>query len=328
MWVQVPPPAHNIFNLISFYLKSDPPLQLVKMKEKTKIIVIVGPTATGKSDLAIKIAKRFNGEIISADSRQVYRGLDIGSGKVSEEDMGGIKHHLLDVADPKDTFTVAQYKELAESAIKEITEKEKLPIICGGTGFYIQTVVDSQTFPEVPPNPELRTRLEEKTTEQLAEYLKKIDHDRYEVIDKRNRPRLIRAIEIAEVLGKVPPIKKDDSDLEPLFIGIDLPDELLREKIGKRLRNRIDQGMIEEVEELHKEGLTWERLEDFGLEYKVVAEYLQEKISTEEIVSKLELETWQFAKRQRTWFKRDKRIKWFMPSEWEKIEGVVDGFLG
>ncbi|MFA6601514.1 MAG: tRNA (adenosine(37)-N6)-dimethylallyltransferase MiaA, partial [Candidatus Paceibacterota bacterium] len=166
------------------------------MKNRTTLLIILGPTATGKSDLAVSLARKLNGEIISADSRQVYRGLNIGTGKITKKEMGGIKHYLLDVADPKKTFDVTQYVGLAEKAISEIVAKDKLPIICGGTGYYISALVDGIVFPDVPPNPNLRAKLKLKSTSQLGIILKKLDPERYETIDKKNPRRLLRAIEI------------------------------------------------------------------------------------------------------------------------------------
>lgn len=292
-----------------------------------KIIVIIGPTASGKSDLAVKVAERFAGEVISADSRQVYRGLDIGSGKITEEEKRGIKHHLLDVVAPDKVFSAAHFKKLGEEAIKQITRRGRVPIVCGGTGFYVQALVDSFIFPKVAPNKKLRALLAQKTTLELARILRKTDKRRYAEIDKNNRHRLIRAIEIAQVLGRVPKIRKAENNLAPLFIGISLPDEILRAKIKKRLLARLRQGMIEEVKDLHAGGLSWQRLEDFGLEYRAVAEYLQKKTTKKKMIERLEIDIWKFAKRQRVWFKRDKRIKWFDPRDWSGVEKAIGDFI-
>ena len=175
---------------------------------KPKIIVVLGQTVTGKSDLAVKVAKKINGEIISADSRQVYKGLDIGTGKITQKEMKGVPHHLLDVANPKRRFTVAQYQKLTISAIAEIVRRDKTPIICGGTGFYIDAITKGVVFPEVPPNLKLRKQLNTKSAIALFEVLKKLDPVRAKNIDPKNKVRLIRAIEIAKSLGKVPKIKE------------------------------------------------------------------------------------------------------------------------
>lgn len=295
-------------------------------KERLKIIVILGQTATGKSGVAVKIAKKFNGEIISADSRQVYKGLDIGSGKITKKEMKGAQHHLLDVANPKRKFSVAQYKKLTDKKIIEIYKKEKIPIMVGGTGFYIQAIVDNLILPEVKPNYALRKNLEKKSAKELFVMLKKLDKDRAREIEKDNPHRLIRAIEIARELGKVPKLKTDPK-YDALQIGLKLSDKKLCSKIHKRLMTRIHKGMIAEVRCLHSQGLSWKRMEALGLEYRYLALYLQRKISKQEMLSKIETESWRFAKQQTRWFKRDKRIKWFNPSEIRKIEKEVKKFL-
>src|SRR5579864_8715932 len=170
----------------------------------SKILVILGPTATGKSDLAVGLALKFNGEIISADSRQVYKGLDIGTGKITKKEMKGVSHYLLDVASPKKTFTVSKFKELADRKIEDILKRNKLPIICGGTGFYIQSIVDNIVLPDVDRDEKLRKRLVDKSKNELLLLLKKLDPERAKTVDYNNPPRLIRAIEIATALGKVP----------------------------------------------------------------------------------------------------------------------------
>ena len=174
------------------------------MKLKPKIVVVLGPTSSGKSALAVEIARKFNGEVISADSRQVYKGLNIGTGKITKKEMKGVPHYLLDVASAKKRFTVADFKILTEKTIDEILSRGKLPIICGGTGFYIEAVTKGITPPEVLPNKKLRAELEDKTNEQLFEILSKLDSKRAKNIDRNNPHRMIRSIELATVLGAVP----------------------------------------------------------------------------------------------------------------------------
>lgn len=289
-------------------------------KNKTpKIIVVLGPTASGKSDLGVELAIEFNGEVISADSRQVYTWLDIGTGKITKSEMKGVPHHLLDVSPPEKIFTVADFKRLGEEAIKSILEKGKLPIICGGTGFYIEALLGETSIPEVLPNPELRKELEDKNAEELFDILQKLDPERAETIDAKNKRRLVRAIEICKELGKVPKIPNGKSQITNKFqilkIGIKVPDEELKKRINIRLEKRIEIGMIEEAEKLHKDGLSYERMRELGLEYGALVDFLDNKITKEEMVARLQTEIWQYAKRQMTWFKRDTEIKWFNPKD-------------
>lgn len=328
----------------------------MKSNHALKLIVILGPNASGKSALAVEIAKRFTGEIISADSRQVYRGMDIGTGKVPLQpcpatyqkfmlspkklttgDRGGgrgmpagclkdIPHYLLDVASPKRRFTVVQYKKLALVAIKKILKKGKLPIICGGTGFYIQAVTENLSIPSVKPNFRLRVQLEKKSADELFTLLKKLDPRRAKNIDRYNKRRLIRALEIIYKTGKpVPPLdlknpphpsftkkgcfslfkgKGEEIFFDTLFIGIKKSPSELKRLIAARLHERLKQGMIAEVKKLRRDGVSWKKLEDFGLEYRWVARYLQDKIGYQEMISRLQKEIEHFAKRQMTWFKK------------------------
>ncbi len=281
------------------------------MTIKPKIIVILGPTSSGKSDVAVSVAKKFNGEIISADSRQVYKGMDLGTGKITKKEMLGIPHHLLDVANPKTIFSVEKYKKLAEKKIDGILKKNKTPIICGGTGFYIDSIVKNILLPQVKPNKKLRKELENKSAEQLFKILQKLSPSRAQNIDSKNKVRLIRAIEIAKALGNVPEVKELPSKYEFILIGIDLPDEILKERIKTRLQKRLKAGMLKEVQNLNKDGVSWKRLESFGLEYRNCALFLQNKINKEQMIQNIEKESFQYVKRQRTWFKRNKEINWF-----------------
>ncbi len=285
---------------------------------KPKIIVVLGPTASGKSALAVRLAKELNGEIISADSRQVYKGLDIGTGKITKKEMLGIPHHLLDVADPKKVFTVQNFKDLAEEAIDKIISKGKLPIVCGGTGFYIQAIVENFIYPEVPPNQKLRKQLSKKTTSELFMMLAKKDVRRAANIDGKNKVRLIRALEIVEALGRIPTLDIGCPKYDVLQIGIKTDEKTLKEKIYKRLIFRLKQGMLKEAEKLHTKGLSWKRMEELGLEYRYLARFLQKHYKNpldyargkQEMIEQLNKEIWHYAKRQMTWFKRDKNIHW------------------
>lgn len=288
--------------------------KVVKKIAKQKLLIIAGPTASGKSDLAVILAKKFDGEIISADSRQVYRGMDIGSGKITKREMRDIPHHLLDVASPKTSpssvFTVSQFQKLAKQAIRKIVAKNKLPIICGGTGFYIQSITEDFVLPEVKPNTNLRKKLAQKSVTELSDILKRLDPRRWREIDRKNPHRLIRAIEIATTLGQVPTLSKKEIKYDLLVIGLKPDLVTLKEKIHSRLLKRLRTGMLAEVKKLHEDGVSWKRLESFGLEYKWLARFLQHKISKEEMIIGLEKNINHYAKRQLTWFKRDEKIRW------------------
>jgi len=276
-----------------------------------KLIVILGPTSSGKSDLAVRLAKKFNGEIISADSRQVYKGMDIGTGKITKREMRGIPHYLLDVASPKRKFTVIQYRKLALEAINKIQRKNKIPFLVGGTGFYIQAVIDGILIPEVLPDWQLRKKLGKKPVEKLYQILKKLDPKRAKTIERKNKRRLIRALEIIIKTKKpVPSLKKQPLPYPVLMIGIKKSFKELKKLIKKRLLKRLKQGMVSEVKKLRKSGVSWKRLDEFGLEYRYLSRYLQGKLNKQDMIEKLQKESEHFAKRQMTWFKRDKRIKW------------------
>lgn len=288
---------------------------------KPKIIVILGQTSTGKSDLAVRIAKQVGGEIISADSRQVYKGLDIGTGKIKISEMKNVPHHLLDVANPKKKFTVTEYQKLAIYAMAEIVARGHVPILCGGTGFYIDAITRGVIFPEVPPNEKLRKKLSLLDGRQLLIILKKLDRVRAKNIDAKNKVRLVRAIEVATALGKVPKIKETKPEYNFEKIGLYLPEAKLKKKIEKRLLVRIKAGMLNEAKKLHKNGLSWKRMEELGLEYRFMALHLQNRITKKEMLEKLNSEIYKYAKRQMTWFKRDKEIKWFDASK--KDYGII-----
>ena len=279
---------------------------------KQKIIVIVGPTASGKSDLSIRLAKRLEGEIISADSRQVYRGMDIGTGKVTKKGQKTVSHHLIDVANPNKQFTVDNFKKLAERAINDISKRKKLPIVVGGTGLYIDALVYDLNFPDVPPNKKLRAQLEKMSVEELFARLRKLDAKRAETIESKNKRRLIRALEILAAVEKVPLLDTKYHQQKPKYnvLWLGLNPVNLKQRIKKRLKERLRKGMIKEVEKLHTKGLTWKRLGELGLEYRWVGRYLQKRINRKEMEEMLLREITNYAKRQMTWFKRNKNIRW------------------
>ncbi len=294
---------------------------------KPKVVAVVGPTASGKTDLSLAIAKEFIGEIISADSRQVYRGMDIGTGKISKEEMQGIPHHLIDITNPMKIYTGADFKRDAAIAINEITERGHLPIITGGTFFYLDLLREKMTAAPVEPNEDFRNSLAHFKDEELYEELKKKDAARAETIDPFNRHRLIRALEIIEALGSVPPTPQVESPYDWLIIGIEVPTEPLHDKIHNRLHDRLSAGMIEEVEQLHGEGISWERFEDLGLEYRYISRYLQKKLTYDEMTEELETKIRHYAKRQMTWLKKDADIEWFPLEDKKEVFARIKKFL-
>ncbi|MFN3692944.1 MAG: tRNA (adenosine(37)-N6)-dimethylallyltransferase MiaA [Candidatus Paceibacteria bacterium] len=294
---------------------------------KQPLIIIVGPTASGKTSLSIKLAEAFAGEVISADSRQVYRGLDLGSGKVTTDEMRGIPHHLLDIADPMTVYNASDFVRDAKSAIADIAARQHLPIIAGGTFFYIDSLLGRLSLPSVPPNDTLRTELEYLSVDELYARLTALDPVRSETVDKNNPRRLVRAIEIATALGHVPPTTISDSPYRPLTLGITIDKETLHHNIHVRLHERLDAGMIAEVEGLVATGISHERLESLGLEYRYVSRYLRGLIDYDTMVLELETKIRQFAKRQYTWLKRDTSIIWIDPKDTEGINPLMTDFL-
>jgi tRNA dimethylallyltransferase len=292
------------------------------MEEKEiiqKILVIVGPTASGKSELGVRLARKFDGEVISADSRQVYRGLNVGTGKITKREMLGVRHHLIDVMDLKKQFSVSDFVRLTNSTIVEIVNRARLPIIVGGTGFYIDAVTGSTGFPNVKPNKLLRSKLNKLDSRRLYNMLKKKDSGRAKTIDRYNKVRLIRALEIINKLGKVPMWTPSVHTRKFLFIGLKLDANKLRKRTRIRLEKRLS-GMIREARYLHRKGFSYRHMHKIGLEYRYLALYLQGKLNKFELVSKLDIEIWHYAKRQMTWFKRNKAIRWFNLSSIRKLK--------
>ena len=301
---------------------------MTKKKErvnKEKIIVILGPTASGKSDLAVELALKFNGEIISADSRQIYKDMDIGTGKITKKETKGIPHYLLDIASPKKQLSVAHFQKQAQSAIKKILANGKTPIICGGTGLYIDAVIDNQIFPNVKPNFKLRKKLEKLTTKELFAKLKKLDPNRAKNIDRNNPRRLIRALEIVMISKKPVPKIQKRRDYDVLKLGVKRDQKQLNELIWKRLIKRFNAKMTNEVKKLLKSGVSFKRLYDFGLEYRWIGLYLQEKITKEQMIQGLYKAIKDFSKRQMTWFKRNSEIHWI--NNQKQAEKLIKNFL-
>ncbi|MFT5281183.1 MAG: tRNA dimethylallyltransferase [Flavobacteriaceae bacterium] len=293
------------------------------------LITIVGPTATGKSDLGVFLAERYNGEIISADSRQIYKDLDIGSGKITNGDMKNIMHFGLDIIPLERNFSVSEYKKYTENIMESIYKREKTPLLVGGTGFYIQSIVDDYISPEVPPNADLREKLSHSSLSELQDTLKNLDPKRFESIEKENPRRLIRSIEIATELGHVPEIISNER-FNTLQIGLCAEREYLKEKIDLRTKKRIENGMIEEMQNLLSR---YDRdfLYSLGFDQSLCIDLIEGKIENIETLTELvALRSLQYAKRQMTWFKRDKRIHWIDIGKGDvlkKAESLVDGFL-
>jgi len=272
------------------------------LKPKPKLITIIGPTASGKSELAVKVAKEFNGEIISADSRQIYKGMNIGTGKIIKKEMNNIMHYCLDIASPKKQFSVIQYRKKALKSINKIYKKGKVPILCGGTGFYIQAVASGLSIPKVKPDLKLRKELEKLTTKELFKKLKKLDFQRAKQIDFNNRRRLIRAIEIVEKTKKPIPKLKKETKFNILSIGIKKTIFELEKAINKRVDKIIKQGLKKEIKALVKR-YKWTTV----LKNSIGYQEWNTKKSEKEIIKDIKLHTRQFVKKQMTWFLTSKK---------------------
>ncbi|TSC68502.1 MAG: tRNA dimethylallyltransferase [Parcubacteria group bacterium Gr01-1014_56] len=277
--------------------------------KRPRVIAIVGPTASGKSALGVYLAQKLNGEVISADSRQVYKGLDIATGKITKKEMAGVPHHLLDVVSPKKQFSADDFVKKATIACSHILKNNRIPIVVGGTGFYIDALLGRLVLPNVPPNPKLRTQLEKKSPEQLFVMLKQLDPRRTETIEPKHKRRIIRALEIAHTLDKTP-LPTSEKKYDVLWLGLAPAERKLKQNIRSRLFARIRAGMIAEAKNLHARGLSYKRMEELGLEYRYLAWYLQGKISRAELEKEIERGNNKYVKRQMRWFKRNKDIHW------------------
>ena len=270
------------------------------------LLVVLGPTASGKTHLAVQAARQLNGEIISADSRQVYRGPDIGSGKDLHE-YGTTPYHLIDVVDPGYEFSLFDFAKAFSSAFDEIRGRNRLPILTGGTGLYLDAVLRGYELMSVDENRTLRRELEPFTLEALQARLKALRPEQHNTSDLEDRFRLIRAIEIVEGEKQAEAQPVCLPQLTPQIFGLRWPRELLRQRITRRLRERLDHGLIEEVTNLHAAGVSWETLDYYGLEYRFVARHLQEQLNRNDLFQKLNSSIHKFAKRQETWFRRMER---------------------
>ena len=299
---------------------------------KYDLITILGPTASGKTPLAAALANRLGTEIISGDSRQVYRRMDLGTGKDLVDyvvDGRPVPYHLIDIVEPGYKYNVFEYQRDFLKAYEEITDKGKLPILCGGTGMYIESVLKGYRLLPVPENPELRASLEGKSLEELTDILKRYKK-LHNSTDVDTAKRAIRAIEIEEYYKQQPPEYREFPSLKSLIIGVDIDRELRREKITRRLQQRLDEGMVEEVRGLLAEGIPAENLIYYGLEYKFLTQYAIGELTYEEMFQQLETAIHQFAKRQMTWFRGMERrgftIHWLdatIPMD-EKLEQIIN----
>jgi tRNA dimethylallyltransferase len=294
------------------------------------LVVILGPTASGKTEIATRLAGDLHGEIISADSRQVYRGMDIGTGKdlnqytINEK---RIPYHMIDIIDPQNEFNLFEFQKIFYKNFSKIRNKGNLPILVGGTGLYLQAVLSGYEMPDAQTEPELRKDLEHKSLEDLQEILFTFKTHLHNKTDLEHKQRLIRAIEIELARNIINSEQEMIPEINAAIFGICWERSVLRQRITLRLEERLKQGMIEEVERLHAAGLSWSRLDSFGLEYRYISKYLQNMISYDEMKNKLNTAIHQFAKRQETWFRRMERkgitIKWIQANEYDLLKESV-----
>lgn len=308
---------------------------------KKRILVILGSTATGKTDLALYLAKKFNGELISCDSRQVYQGLDIGTGKLPNQSstfssqqseivkknnywiMDGIKIWLYDLVSLKTQYTVFDYVQDATRVIEEISSRGKLPIIVGGTGLYLKALLEGFSHLSIPADPALRNQLELLSLEDLQKRLQERSKEKWDSLnnsDQKNKRRLVRQIELLEMnpygrefqISLRQPADQISNEYKVLKIGLSAPREFLYEKINKRVYKWMEEGIVEEVEKLHSEGVSWERFDSLGLEYRLIAEYIKNSDNDKDrLIKTIQTKVRQYAKRQITWYKIQPNIDWF-----------------
>jgi tRNA dimethylallyltransferase len=312
------------------------------LKQEQKLIVLIGPTAVGKTKLSIELAKQFNGEIISGDSMQIYRGMDIGTAKITPEEMDGIPHHLIDIKDPEESFSTAEFQELVRMKIEEISSKGKMPMIVGGTGLYIQSVIYDYHFTNAPSDPEFRSVLEKEADEHgpdlLHERLKAADPVGASRIHPNNVRRVIRALEIVHCTGKTVIELQENQSPELLYdtavIGLTMDRDMLYERINLRVNLMIKQGLLEEVKYFYDKGLRdCQSIQAIG--YKELYDYFNGEISLEEAVENLKQNSRRYAKRQLTWFRNKMNVEWFDMSvsndaekKFAEISKFIEGKLG
>lgn len=304
-------------------------------KNLPKIVVVVGPTASGKTDLGLALAKKFNGEIISADSRQVYKKMDVGTAKPKGRwqkgvyMVEGVPHYGMDTIQPDQEFTLADFKALATKCMQGIIGRKKIPIIVGGTGLYVWSLIDNLDIPHVAPNLELRNELEKKSLPELVTMLEKLDPETCVKIDVRNPRRVLRALEVVISSGQSFFAQRTKS--EPLFealqIGIEIPKEELYQRIDLRVDKQVADGLLPETEELVRLGYSWNLPSMSSIGYKQMGYYIKGEMSLREALDRLKGDTQKYAKRQMTWFKRDKRIVWVKNTNLNSVVDLVKDFL-
>ena len=300
---------------------------------KNKLIILAGPTASGKTSVSIDLAKRLGGEIISADSMQVYKYMDVGTAKISVEEMQGVKHHLIDVLDPKEDFNIVKFQNMVKCSIEEIVNNGHIPILVGGTGFYIQSIIYDIDFNNEDDNSSIRETLEEEYdtfgADFMLEKLKKIDMVSADSIHKNNKKRIIRAIEFFLINNE--PIsshnevqRKKNSPYDYRFFVLNPPRDILYERINKRVDIMVENGLVDEVKKLREMGLSMENISMQGIGYKEIIEYLNGEVSLESAIENIKQNTRHMAKRQVTWFKREKDVIYVDPFSFESNEKIVD----
>lgn len=299
---------------------------------KPKVIVICGPTASGKTALSIKLAQQINGEIVSADSMQIYKDMNIGTAKPTKEETQNIKHYLIDFVNPSQRYSVAEFKKDAEKAIEEILSKGKIPIIVGGTGLYIDSLIYGIEYNEIKIDEkyrqQLENRVEKEGLEKIYEEAKKIDYEATQKISPNDKKRILRILEIYNATGKTKTEQEIESKRNGIkydykVFAINLDREILYDRINKRVDKMINEGLIQEVEEILKKYKEFPTAMQ-GIGYKEVVEYLNGTITKEEMIDKIKQETRRYAKRQMTWFKKNKETIWIKPGDMQKILEEID----
>jgi tRNA dimethylallyltransferase len=298
-----------------------------------KVLCIVGPTSSGKTSLSLKLAKQFQGEIVNADARQIYRGFDIGTGKPKGEWLEqegrqtyvieGVDHYLIDHLSPEQSSTAAEWKEQAMDCIQQIIGRGHLPIVVGGTGLYVQSLIDNYDMPAVAPQPELRERMATMALDDLVKELQEIDPMSAETVDLKNPRRVMRAIEVARVTGESfrELRKKHAAVIDPLFIGIERSPEELRARINQSIDRMLEEGWVDEVRTLHAQGVAWGAPAMTSLGYREIGSFLRGEYLEEQMVQKIRIYTWQYARRQMTWFRKEQRVQWI------RKESEAEGFI-